>query len=120
MKTTNRLLVTDDGAELELAVPFKWAICGRCDGDGTHTNPAIDGHGITADEWNGPDWDDESRETYLSGGYDVSCEVCGGSGKVQEQDYDSLPDEVRELLEEDDRFAAEYEAERAHELRLGY
>lgn len=120
MKTTNRLIATDDGAELELAVPFKWVICGRCNGNGTHTNPSIDGHGITADEWNGPDWDDESREAYLDGSYDVQCSECNGSGKVQEQDYDSLPDEVRELLEDDDRASAEYALEREHELRLGY
>ncbi len=53
-------------------------MCYRCSGDGKHVNPSIDGHGITMDEWWGPDWDDESREMYMNGGYDVTCSVCDG------------------------------------------
>lgn len=68
----------DDGEEIEGVLPAKFEVCGRCRGNGTHCNPSIDGHGITSDEWNGPDWDDDSRETYLRGGYDVTCESCGG------------------------------------------
>ena len=57
--------------------PSKMVICPRCEGRGSHDHPAFS-NGITSSEWNGPDWDDESRETYLSGGYDVSCSECAG------------------------------------------
>lgn len=60
-------------------------VCPRCRGEGTHVNPNIDGNGITADEW-WNEWDDESREMYISGGYDVVCEECGGKNVVDVPD----------------------------------
>jgi len=78
----------DEGEEITVQLPGRFEVCDRCDGHGTHTNPNIDGHGITEDEWNGPDWDDESRETYLSGGYDVTCEECHGERVVLVVDED--------------------------------
>lgn len=57
----------------------KWAICPACNGDGTSSAHL---GAITGDEWNGPDWDDDSREMYLSGGYDKPCTKCDGTGKV--------------------------------------
>lgn len=68
--------------EKEIALPAHYEICSRCKGEGTHTNPSIDGNGITSEEWNGPDWDDEEREMYMSGGYDVACEAGCSNGKV--------------------------------------
>jgi len=68
----------DDGEEIEGVLPAKFEVCGRCRGNGRHVNPSIDSHGITEEEWNGPDWDDDSRHTYMSGGYDVTCESCDG------------------------------------------
>lgn len=68
-------------AEMSVQIPAKWEICDVCDGNGTHVNRNIDGNGITTDEWNGPDWDDESREMYMSGGYDVACEANCSNGK---------------------------------------
>ena len=52
-----------DGAELELALPAKFEVCHRCQGTGTHTNPSIDGNGITASEIAGmpPSWPREVR-----------------------------------------------------------
>lgn len=116
--TLRRLLVTDDGAELELELPGAWRICDRCRGEGQHTNPAIDGHGITAEEWWGPDWDDESRELYMTGGYDVACSDCHGTGKVLEVDVDRVPPELAELLQADDRARLEIEAEARYWARL--
>jgi hypothetical protein len=61
----------------------RWVICDRCNGHAKHDHPAFS-NGITADEWNSPDWDDDSREGYLSGRYDVPCSVCDGLGRVAE------------------------------------
>lgn len=71
-------LINDDGDEVEVELPIRFEVCGRCDGKGSHVNPSIDGDGITSEEWNGPDWNDESHEMYMSGGYDVHCEECHG------------------------------------------
>lgn len=66
----------EDGEEVEGRLPARYEVCPRCDGEGSHTNPNIDGNGITASEW--AEWDEEDRDNYMSGVYDVSCEKCGG------------------------------------------
>jgi hypothetical protein len=68
---------TDEGDEVEVALPASYEVCSRCRGEGKHTNPAIDGNGITAEEFD-RDWDDESKEAYFAGDYDVLCGECGG------------------------------------------
>jgi RecJ-like exonuclease len=70
----------DAGEEYELEVPARWKICSRCKGNGHHSNPSIDGNGITQSEW--AEWDEEDREKYMRGAYDVCCECCSGTGKV--------------------------------------
>lgn len=57
-----------------------FVVCPRCDGYGKHTNPAIDGHGITQDEMDelGPDF----RKDYFGGVYDVNCWCCHGRNVV--------------------------------------
>jgi hypothetical protein len=62
---------------------YRWAICDRCHGHGTVDHPAFS-NGISMDEWSGPDWDDESRENYLRGAYDVKCTAGCEGGKVRE------------------------------------
>lgn len=69
-----------EGGERDVVAPARWEICSRCSGDGHHSNPAIDGNGITSSEWG--EWDPEERDDYMSGRYDVSCEECRSSGKV--------------------------------------
>lgn len=66
----------DEGDETEEELPAKYDVCSRCNGHGIHTNPNIDGNGITSSEWS--EWEPEEKESYLSGKYDVSCEVCSG------------------------------------------
>jgi len=83
---------TADGAVDEFKMPTTWAICPDCRGEGGSSAHL---GAITSDEWNGPDWDDESKELYLSGGYDRPCEHCGGSGKVKEVDRSRVaPDKL--------------------------
>ena len=97
-RETITILVGDDDEEVE--IPSRFEVCDRCAGRGTHVNPNIDGHGITADEWWGPDWDDESREMYLSGGYDVTCQECDGARVVLVPDLERLEREDPELLKQ--------------------
>ena len=79
---------TDEGEEVIYHIPAKYEVCNMCDGHGSHSNPAIDGNGITSEEWNGPDWSEEERETYMSGGYDIQCEECGGKRVELVPDWD--------------------------------
>jgi hypothetical protein len=82
------MLCDADGDEREVEVPHSWHICHRCSGEGTHTNPSIDGNGITESEWS--EWSPEEREGYFAGDYDVPCEDCGGSGKVEEVETEAF------------------------------
>lgn len=61
--------------EIEVELPAKNEVCGRCEGEGKHTNPAIDGNGISQEQF---DEDPDFEEAYRSGRYDVTCERCGG------------------------------------------
>lgn len=103
----------------EIDVPEVFEVCGRCHGKGVHDHPAFS-NGITSAEWNGPDWDEDSREAYLSGRYDVSCEVCNGLRVVAVPDFDRLSPDLRARVdahfEQESRFRAEERAER----RMGY
>jgi hypothetical protein len=112
------LLEGDDGTEI--TVPACMEVCGRCQGHGTHTNPAIDGHGITMAEWNGPDWDDDARAGYLSGQYDVTCETCGGANVVPVPDLDRVSGDVRRQVAATLESEARYRAEARHEAQMGY
>lgn len=86
--------------EDEIELPATWDICSRCDGEGSHVNPSIDGNGISAEEFMGPDWDDDEREMYFSGGYDVACEAGCTNGKVLVPDEDACTQEpLKTLLE---------------------
>lgn len=82
-----------------------WEVCPRCHGEGKYVNPAIDGHGLTAediDQFGG----DEFMEDYLGGTYDIECEVCHGRRVVSEEERKDWDDE------------AEARAEQAAEMRM--
>jgi len=111
------VLENDEGEELE--VPTVMEVCGRCQGKGTHVNPAIDGQGITMEEWNGPDWDDDSREGYLTGRYDVTCYECHGNNVVPVPDWTHMSDELRALVDKWQCCEAHYRAEQEMERRMG-
>lgn len=76
---------TEDGYDEEVELPMKYEVCPTCQGRGSHVNPSIDSHGITAEEWD-RDWDDEDRQMYMSGEYDVPCYECGGKRVVETVD----------------------------------
>ena len=84
----------DANTERLVDFPGKWEICERCQGGGMISNPAFS-NGITSAEWF-EDWDEEEREYYMAGVYDVTCPTCGGSGKVVVVSEDDLTDEEQE------------------------
>lgn len=110
----------DDGGDYseEITLPAKFEVCDGCQGKGTHVHRAIDGNGITASEWG--EWDQDDREDYMGGRYDVTCEDCGGRNVMPVVDWASVPDEIAKRVRAQLDSDAEYAAERAHELRMGY
>ena len=118
-KMTGIVTVEDEeGEEREIEVPFSLEVCGTCEGKGSHVNPSIDSHGISAQEW-AEDWDVDSRESYLSGGYDIPCTECAGKRVVPEPDLTKLSPEDREAVEDAERGAACDRSEREYEMRMG-
>lgn len=97
----------------EYQLPWKWEICRNCRGMGSHVNRAIDGNGISAEEFaEDPDFE----EAYFSGAYDVPCDngCTGGKAKVLDRDR-ATPDQIRdyeEWLESHYETEAIYAAER--------
>lgn len=102
----------------DIELPAVYEVCGRCRGSGTHVNPAIDGHGISASDecWD----DDDFREGYMSGRYDVICETCNGNRVVLVPDEDSLTPEQQAQLERWNEFEYRDAMERRSEMAWGY
>lgn len=118
--TGRRLAVIDceseDGSTYKLMWPAERKLCPQCDGDGTMVNPAIDGNGLSSEDFaEDPDF----REQYMRGDYDVKCDECDGNKFVLEPLIDDLPENIRtdyfRHLEEQRRFEAE---ERRHQRDL--
>lgn len=100
--------------------PAKNIVCPRCDGEGTHTNPSIDGNGLTASDINELMFDDDSfLDNYFGGVYDVSCEQCNGSRIVLALDEDRATEAQIQRYYDDKQEERNWEAERQAELRAG-
>jgi hypothetical protein len=102
---------------------LKWVICESCEGNCKREHPAFS-NGITSSEW--AEWTPEEQETYMSGGYDVACDPCKGTGKVQVPDVSRMSfgekrEYVKYLREEaaERRLSREMAAEVAAERRMG-
>ena len=72
------LMVESNSGEL-VEIPSRIELCHDCEGTGTVDHPAFR-NGITSSEW--ADMDEDSRETYMRGGYDVPCGCCKGRGRI--------------------------------------
>lgn len=100
--------------EADVDLPTKVEVCDRCQGKGTHTNPSIDGNGISAEEF---DEDPDFAEDYLSGVYDIICEVCNGRNVVEIVDESRIPQEYKKQYEATEKARHEFEAEEAAHRR---
>lgn len=106
-----------------MQLPVRWAICDRCRGNGKVDNPAFS-NGWTGSEW--AEQDEDFREGYIRGDYDVLCDTCCGSGKVEVFDHDAMNDRQRRRASRIERVAdaraairANWGAEEAAERRMG-
>lgn len=122
----NKFIVVEEvdlGGELleDVALPACHEVCPRCQGDGHHSNPSIDGNGISMEEFE-RDWEMEEREAYFRGDYDVVCERCKGQRVILVVDEDAITtdrerralEHRRELAEVDRQIRAEEEMERRY------
>ena len=119
VEQTMTLVVQDDEDEDgEFEVPAKYEVCGLCGGKGTHVNPSIDSDGITSDEW--AEWDEDAREGYLSGRYDVPCARCGGNRVVPTINEDACSPELLERFKKAVEDHAASVSEDYNAARMGY
>lgn len=117
MKQPNKLTIMDEEGN-EHVIPSRFEVCGQCRGHGSHDHPAFS-NGITSSEWS--EMDEDSRENYMSGAYDVTCTCCGGERVVLVPDTDNMSEEQIKMLEEHDRAEREMRAElRAERRAFGY
>lgn len=106
-------ILSEDG-ETVIIIPSHLEVCWRCSGRGRHVNPAIDGNGISAEQWES-DWSYEERQDYLEGRYDVLCLECKGQNVVAVADEDDMSPEV--LREWRSHLAFEAELRREERMR---
>lgn len=112
-------LIDDETDEpIEHQLPGRRIVCERCHGEGQHVNPVIDGHGLSAEDF---EEDPDFREDYLRGVYDIPCAACGGRRVVDVLDEEaaltSHPELLRRYYEDLER-RAEWARDDASEARL--
>ncbi len=119
MQTRETLSFTttdDEGWEVDVTLPAKFEVCSRCRGTGSHVNPAVDGNGLTAEDfYEDPDF----AEDYRAGVFDVSCYECGGRRVVAVVDEDRADPEDLRLYREYLDALADLRACEAAERRNG-
>ena len=107
---------SDEDAEFETEVPFKYEVCPTCEGKGKHVNPSIDCNGLSAEDfYEDPDF----AEEYMEGRYDVECYCCGGKKVVPVMDRERTDSDILKLLDEKERDDAEYRGMVEAERRMG-
>jgi DnaJ-class molecular chaperone len=63
----------------------KWHICPICEGEGSHSHHL---GALTSSDLE--DWSQEDLDCLMNGGYDRTCATCEGSGKVREDQLESV------------------------------
>jgi hypothetical protein len=105
----------DEEYEFEVEFPATREKCDRCDGTGTHVNPAIDGNGLSEDSQSDP----EFMADYMAGHYDVRCEECKGEKIVLVIDREAADPKMLKLLDEAEQAERECRAAEEAERRAG-
>lgn len=110
--------ITIETAEgLELVLPAHFEVCPRCEGEGSHVNPAVDGNGLTAEDF---DQDPDFHEDYMAGVYDVACSQCGGARVIAVVDPERLTPAQREAWNAHEAAEREYQRDYESERWLRY
>jgi len=91
-------------------LPYKWAICSTCLGEGTRR--------MVSEEYVA-EMDSEELQDFFDGKYDTVCDECKGTGKIKVIDVERCsPEDLAEYRsQEEQRRADAYEAEA--ERRMG-
>jgi len=118
-RTITVTIVDDNEDEVDHELPATNEVCWKCDGHGTHTNPSIDGNGITSSEW--AEWDPEEQDSYMNGEYDVTCEKCQGSNVVLVPDTSIMSEEQKTIFsqwkkQEAEKAALDAECQKEQEM----
>lgn len=104
------------GSEVTVSLPAKFEVCTRCRGEGTHTDPSIDGNGITASEMD--ELGDDFREDYMSGVYDITCTECKGARVIAVPDRARWTSAQKRAYREAQKREQEWARDDASEARL--
>jgi hypothetical protein len=108
--------ITDEDGN-ELSIPAHFEVCPRCEGEGSHVNPAVDGNGLTAEDFaEDPDFE----EGYFEGRYDVTCERCNGARVIAVVDPSRLSPDQQAAYSRYALAQAEYERDYNSERWLRY
>lgn len=110
-------VVTKKGNAFEMELPAKHELCPRCEGRGSHVNPAIDENGINPQEFID---DPEFEENYFGGLYDVACYECKGLRVITVPDKSRLTEKMKDRVERHEQIEADERTERAHQLKYQY
>jgi predicted methyltransferase len=106
-------VLTKKGNYFEVKVKSKRVVCPSCEGEGTELRGGLKGLAISEEALQ----DDDFREAYFGGGYDVACSHCEGKRVVDAVDEEALSKKMfarwEKALIEKQRFEAEVRAERA-------
>ena len=104
--------------ELLESVPFKYEVCQTCRGTGFYTDPNVDSHGITQDEWE--HWSSDEQENYFNGAYDTPCATCDSNCVVPIVDPSRATQTQIDLVEKVIAINTEYAVQAYNEAKYGY
>lgn len=105
--------ITINIGDEEHEVPARFEVCPCCHGHGSTDHPAFS-NGVDMSEW-----DEDDRDSYYDGAYDVTCQECNGRGLVAVPCEDLMDPELVEQMHEDAREIAHMNAIYTSERRMG-
>jgi RecJ-like exonuclease len=91
-KTMTFLFIDDEDEEVR--VPARYEVCDTCSGKGMHVSPSIDCGGLTAEDFDDP----EFAEAYMDSHYDVPCAECDGKRVIPVLNSDNIDEELLEQI----------------------
>tara|TARA_R110002126_G_scaffold14054_17_gene59837 strand:- start:2361 stop:2732 length:372 start_codon:yes stop_codon:yes gene_type:complete len=105
----------DEDEERTYDLPATVEVCGRCGGRGVHDHAAFS-NGVSQENLD----DQDFREDYYSGAYDVRCSVCHGRNVQLVVDAQACDQEVLKIYYQWCDDEAAHDRETADERRMGY